>query len=118
MVTNALIASLGEGSEKVLYNLGVNQARRTELVNLLKEDKSGLRASMFLGKLAGELSSPQRKKSNAPAPATQIQGDRQTTEQGRALHQKYKDAHKSGNVQKAIELKRQARSAGVDTQTW
>lgn len=117
-ITNALIANLGEGSEKVLYNLGVNQARRNELAKLLQEDKSGLRASVYLGKLAGELSAPTRKKSNAPAPAAQIQGDRQTTEQGRALHQKYKDAHKSGDVQKAIQLKRQARDAGVDTKTW
>lgn len=117
-VTNALIANLGEGSEKVLYNLGVNQARRNELVNLLKEDQSGLRASVFLGKLAAELSAPQRKKSNAPAPATQVNGDRSTTEAGRALHQRYKDAHKSGDSQKAFDIKREARAKGIITQTW
>lgn len=117
-VTNALIANLGEGSEKVLYNLGVNQARRNELVNLLKEDQSGLRASVFLGKLAAELSAPQRKRTNAPPPATQVQGDRKTTEAGRALHRKYEEAHKRGDVQAAIDLKSEAKRAGVNTQTW
>lgn len=117
-VTNALIASLGEGSEKVFYNLGVNQARRNELVNLLKEEPSGLRASVFLGKLAAELSAPQRKKSNAPAPATQVKGDRPTTEAGRALHKKYQDASKSGDIGLAVRLKREAKKAGVSTQSW
>lgn len=117
-ITNALIANLGDGSEKVLYHLGVNQARRTELQKLLREDQTGLRASIYLGKLSAELTNPARKTSNAPKPATQIQGDRQTTEAGRALHQKYKDAHKAGNVQKAITLKREAKAAGVDTREW
>lgn len=117
-VTNALIANLGEGSEKVLYNLGVNQARRNELVNLLKEDQTGLRASVYLGKLAAELSAPQRKKSNAPAPATQVKGDRPTTEAGRALFKKYQDASKSGDIGLAVRLKREAKASGVNTQTW
>lgn len=117
-VTNALIANLGEGSEKVLYHLGVNQARRTELQNLLRQDQTGLRASIYLGKLSAELTNPARKTSNAPKPATQIQGDRQTTEAGRALRQKYNDAHKAGNVQKAVSLKREAKASGVDTRDW
>lgn len=118
VVTNALIANMGEGSEKVFYHLGVNQARRTQFQTLLKEDPTGLKASVYLGKLSAELSNPARKTSNAPKPATQIQGDRQTTEAGRALHQKYKDAHKSGDIQKAISIKREARAAGADTQNW
>lgn len=117
-VTNMLIANLKEGSEKVFYHLGVNQARRTEFQNLLKEDPTGLMAAAHLGKLSAELSNPARKTSNAPKPATQIQGDRQTTEAGRALHQKYKDAHKSGDVQTALSLKRKARDSGVNTQNW
>lgn len=118
VVTNALIANMGEGSEKVFYHLGVNQARRTQFQTLLKEDPTGLKASVYLGKLSAELSNPARKTSNAPKPATQIQGDRQTTEAGRALHQKYKDASKSGDIQKAISLKREAKASGVNTQDW
>lgn len=117
-VTNALIHNLGDGSEKVLYHLGVNQARRTELQNILRDDPTGLRAATFLGKLSAEVTSPVRKKSSAPAPAAQIQGDRPTTEAGRAMLKKYNDAHKSGDISGAIRLKREAKAAGVNTSTW
>ncbi len=117
-ITDSLIAGLGDGSERVFFNLGVNSARLNELRSLLTQDPSGLRASMFLGKLSAELSAPAKRKSNAPAPATQVKGDVATSESGRALHKKYQEAHKSGNVGKAFSLKREAKLAGVNTQTW
>ena len=117
-VTDSLISVLGEGSERVFYNLGVNQARLAELKSLLTQDRSGLKASMYLGKLSAELNAPAKRKSNAPAPAAQVKGDMATTESGRALHKKYQEAHKSGNVGKAFSLKREAKAAGVNTQTW
>lgn len=117
-ITDALISNLGEGSEKVFYNLGVNRARLTELESLLKQDPTGLKASVWLGKLSAELSAPTKRTSNAPAPATQIRGDRNTTEAGRAIHKQYKEAHSSGNTQKAFDLKRKAKAQGINTQTW
>jgi hypothetical protein len=117
-ITDSLIAAIGDGSERVMYNLGVNQARLTELKTLLANDPSGIKASMYLGKLSAELSAPAKRKSNAPAPATQIKGDMPTTESGRALHQKYLAAHKSGNVSKAFSFKQEAKRAGVNTQSW
>jgi hypothetical protein len=117
-VTNALIASLGEGSEKVLYNLGVNAKRLAELTNLLAQDSSGIKASIYLGKLSSELTAPLRKKSSTPAPATSVQGDMQTSDAGKALHRKYMEASKAGDAQKAFSLRRQARASGVNTTSW
>lgn len=117
-ITDALISNLGEGSEKVFYNLGVNRARLAELESLLKQDRTGLKAAVWLGKLASELNAPAKRTSNAPAPAAQIRGDRNTTEAGRALLKRYKEASAAGNAQKAFDLKRQAKQQGVNTQSW
>nr|WP_294975033.1 hypothetical protein [uncultured Pseudomonas sp.] len=118
VVTNALIASLGEGSEKVFYNLGVNPKRLAELTSKLAEDPSGIQASIYLGRLAAELTTPVRKKSNAPAPATSVKGDASTTDAGRALHRKYMDAHKKGDTQAAFSIRRQAKQANINVNSW
>ena len=117
-VTDSLISAIGEGSERVMYNLGINGARLAELKTLLANDPSGIKASMYLGTLKAELTAPAKRKSSAPAPATQVKGDAATTETGRALHKKYLDAHKAGKAGEAFSLKRQAKAAGVNTQTW
>jgi hypothetical protein len=117
-VTDSLISAIGEGSERVMFNLGVNSARLSELKTLLASDPSGIKASMFLGRLSAELNAPAKRKSNAPAPAAQVKGDAATTESGRAIHKKYQDAHKAGKVGEAFSLKRQAKASGVNTLTW
>jgi hypothetical protein len=118
VVTNALIASLGEGSEKVFYKLGVSQAHLKELTSKLAEDPSGIQASIYLGRLSAELTAPARKTSKTPAPATNVQGDAQTTEIGKGLHRKYLDARKSGDVQKAFSIRREARASKINVDSW
>lgn len=115
-IVDSLIANIGEGSEKVFYNLGVNNKRLSELERLLREDPTGLRASVYLGRLSAELSAPAKRTSNAPAPAAQAQGDANTTASGAALQRQYKDA--GGDVEKRISIKRKAKAAGVDTSSW
>ena len=117
-VTDGLIANLGDGSEKVFYNLGVNSARREEFARLLNEDKTGIKAAIYLGSLKEQLLKPTRRKSNAPPPADDVTGDKQGNSQSRALKSRYDKAHKSGDTQAAFNAKREAKKAGVDVTNW
>lgn len=117
-ITNSLIASLGEGSEKVFYNLGVSPKRLSELTDKLAKDPSGLQASIYLGKLSAELTAPLRKKSNTPAPATTVQGDANTTDIGKGLHRKYLEAHKRGDTQAAFDARREAKAKNINVKSW
>ncbi|SDA11175.1 hypothetical protein SAMN03159476_00392 [Pseudomonas sp. NFPP05] len=117
-ITNALIASLGEGSEKVLYNLGVSPKRLNELTSKLAQDPSGIQASIYLGRLSAELTSPPRKTSNAPAPAASVLGDANTTDAGKALQRKYLEAHKRGDVQAAFNIRSEAKAAKINVNSW
>lgn len=114
---DTLIASLGEGSERVFYNLGVNKSRLAELKNRLTEDPSGVRAAMYLGELKSELS-PQRRKTSAPKPAPSLKGDEQVADKFASLKRKYNEAHKRGDTSAAFSARREARKAGADTTTW
>ena len=117
-VTNALIASLGEGSEKVFYNLGVSPKRLAELTAKLAADPSGLQASIYLGRLSAELTAPLRKKSNTPAPATTVQGDANTTDIGKNLQKRYAEAHKRGDSQAAFDIRREAKGKNINVKSW
>lgn len=116
-ITDALIANVGDGSEKVFYNLGVSPARLQELETRLKADPSGVKAAIYLGELKATLVAPQKRNTSAPKPAAQIQGDQTSTSAG-ALERKYLDAHKRKDIGAAFKLKREAKAAGVNTQNW
>lgn len=119
-ITDGLIANLGEGSEKVFYNLGVNQARLGELRSRLERDKTGVSAAMYLGQLKAELNSPRKRKTTAPKPSPNLDGDVGKTDEARfkALKKKYDAAHKSGDMQTAFNIRREARKAGALTRDW
>lgn len=117
IVADTLLANLGEGSEKVGYWLGCNTSAREELQRKLVSDPSGLSAAMWLGGKARELSAPKQLKSNAPKPNTQLNGDGNTKDPHKALKDKLAKARSSGDMQKVIDLKIEAKKAGIDTKT-
>lgn len=117
-VTNALIANIGEGSEKVMYKLGVSPKALAELTSKLRDDPNGLQAAIYLGKLSAEITSPARKTSNTPAPATNVQGDANTTDVGKGLHRKYLEAHKRGDTQAAFDIRSEAKAKKVNINSW
>ena len=117
-ITDALIADLGEGSEKVFYNLGVNRGRLNKLTSLLKQDPKGIRAAVYLGQLGAELAAPQKRTTRAPAPSPEVKGDQQQSAEVSKLQRKYKEAHKSGNTQAAFDARMEAKRAGVDVSNW
>ncbi len=108
--------SLGEGSEKVFYQLGVNPAKMQEVANLFANDPSGLSTVAYLGKLQASIQSPTKRKSSAPAPSPELKGSGSTKTPGEALLKRYKKA--GGNVQARLDIKREAKRQGIDTRNW
>lgn len=118
-VTDFLISNIGEGSEKVMYYLGVNANALNELQNALATDTSGIKASMYLGRLVGEKVSPKKRVSRAPAPAHQLSGDAQPPPANeKTLKKAYEQAVKSNDMQGRITARRAAKKAGVDVTSW
>lgn len=117
-VTNALIANLGEGSEKVMYKLGVSSKSLSELTAKLREDPNGIQAAIYLGKLSAELTTSARKRSNTPAPATNVQGDANATDLSRTFLRRYQEAHKRGDSQAAYDIRSEAKGKKINVSSW
>ena len=117
---NNLISTLnGAGSEKVMYQMGVNEGKLNQLTSLLINDPSGLQAAAFLGRTQYEIQAPKKRRSNAPAPGSQVNGDSSSnTAADKAGNRKRKDYEKSNDVQFRFDLKRQAKKDGINTSTW
>lgn len=109
-----IISKIGKGSEKVIYNLGVNTKRLAEFESILRSDTDGTDAVAFAVRLAAELQSPVKRKSNAPAPAPQVTGDAKGSDSAARLKKKYDQADGA----KAFEIRRQAREQGIDVRNW
>lgn len=116
-ITDALIANLGEGSEKVMYHLGVNPSKLQALREKFEQDNTGLSVAAYLGSLKAELDLPAKRKTAAPTPTPEVKGDG-STQSETALKKKYQEAHKKGNTQAAFDLKRQAKAKGINTGAW
>lgn len=106
---------LGEGSVEVVYNMGINAEKLEKLTSLLREDPNGLKATVFLTELKGELTSPKKRKTNTPTPAPDINSDVQSKGQASALEKKFASAKTS---QLQMDILREARAAGVDSKNW
>lgn len=117
IVVDALLANLGEGSEKVSYWLGINATAREELQRKLIADPSGLSVAMWLGKKVADLSPPTKIRSSAPKPTTQLTGDGNSRDPHKALKDKLNKARASGDMQKVIDLRAEAKRLGVDPKT-
>jgi hypothetical protein len=107
--------SIGEGSEKVMYQLGVNSAKRDRLIELMQNDPSGLAAATFLGQLQHSISSPTKRKSSAPKPMADLKGDAGGSTRADKAKRQYSQLD---SVQDRISFKRQAKAKGIDTTNW
>ena len=118
LVVDSLIATLGEGSEKVTYHLARNKAKLKAFQNKLAADPSGIQAAVYLGEQKNIVTMPVRTKGNAPKPATRQNGSSGKPANEAAYLKKYKKAHESGDVQAAFNAKREAKKAGINTRSW
>ena len=120
-VTDNLITtlnSIGEGSEKVIYQLGINPSKLLELKNKIASDPSGFTAVAYLGSLQAQISTPTRKRSSAPKPASNVSGEGGASGQAGAMQKLHAKAGKAGDIQTRIRLKRKAKAQGIDTSNW
>lgn len=118
MVAENIIATVGEGSEKVMYHLGRNPSKLKALKDSFLSDPTGLKAAVMIGEIKGDLTFAAKKKTQAPTPAPSIKGDEGLSASDTALYRKYKEAHSKGNSQLAFQIKRQAKASNVNTREW
>ena len=117
IVLDNMIARLGEGSEKVLYHLGVNPAALSKLKESFKTDPTGFASSMFLGELRAKFTSAViDKSSKAPRPDRPLNGTAKVT--GGDARKQYAAAEKSDDVSGMIAAKRAAKAKNIDTSNW
>ena len=107
--------SLGEGSEKVMYQLGVNPSKMQELQGKLSADPSGMLACAFLGQLQAQIQTPSKRRSQAPTPSSIADGEGGSAGKGGSLQKAYEKADGS---QERITIKRKAKLSGVDVSNW
>ena len=119
ITTDQIISVIGEGSEKVMYFLGRNKNALNEFKSLLTEDSSGLKATLFLGQQRERLLNTKLKISKAPLPGSDIKGDSSpSSAKASSFLKKRKAALKKDDVQAAYDIKKQAKTAGVDVSNW
>ena len=115
LVADQLISRIGEGSEKVMYFLGRNPSAQIKLQNALRDDPSGISAAIYVGSLKSDIAAPKKKTTNAPKPATNINGDATQTASADKMQKQY---GKLKDVQARLDFKRKAKADGVDTSKW
>ena len=113
---DTLLGRMGEGSEKVVVSLARNPAHMARFQQSLRDDPTGLSAATFLGELRGKFIGAGTRVSQTPRPGTSLQGD--GGKEGGSDQRQYKAAHKSGNRQKAFDIKWAAKARGIDVSKW
>lgn len=120
LIADFLISHLGEGSEKTVFNVGLNKSKILLLQEALRSDSTGIKAGMYLATVQAQVTMPKNNGRQAPAPGTQIHGDK--PKKGSALARKLlkqrKAAQKEGNAQAAYDVKKEAKKQGVDVSDW
>lgn len=114
-VADHLIATIGDGSEKIFYQLGVNSKLREEFQAKLISDNTGSSALVYLGELKGKLNSTVKRRSSAPKPAKTAEGGSSSTNTASALERKYKNAK---TAQERFSIASEAKKAGLNPNTW
>lgn len=118
VITDNLISTLGKGSEKVMYYLGVNETALNKFQALLVADPSGMRAAVFLGQEQQRLTTPKKQRSRAPKPSKQHSGNTNLGGNAKSLKRKYDVAHKKGDINTAYKIKQQAKKNKINTSGW
>lgn len=114
IVVDQLIDKLGEGSEKVMYYLGRNRQAQELFKAKLLSDPSGFSAFGYLVELKATKTQKPVIKSKAKKPSVRIQGDAK----GDTVDAFYKQYKKAKGVQDRLNIKFDAKKAGIDTRNW
>lgn len=111
-ITDALIAAVGEGSEKAMLVLGTRPDQLLTVQRLLQDDPTGLKAVAHLGRLSAKVTLKSNKTiSDAPRPTRSPTGGGHLSASAKAMQKKMDEAEKAGDVQAMVTLRRQQRAA-------
>ncbi len=113
-IADGLIHDLGEGSEKLFYQIGVNANERNKIQAMLSSDPSGRKALLYIGELKGRMNSLVKRKSSAPKPASNADGGESGATGEQALKRRYSRAK---TAQERFKIASEAKSSGVSKQT-
>ncbi|MEE9311622.1 MAG: hypothetical protein V3V10_04340, partial [Planctomycetota bacterium] len=109
---------VGEGSEKVMYHLGVNKAALNELRAILQDDPSGYKAAAFIGQKKAEITGSKHKQTSARKPAAQVNGEVAPTLSSGKHKKAYDKAVKANDAQGMYNAKKLAKAGKVDVSNW
>lgn len=110
MATDALIDAVGVGSEKVVAHLGSNSKSLQQVITLLTNDPTGMKAVGHLNRMAERLKVSKKSISRAPSASKSPSGS--ATAPLSSLQKQYAKAEKSNDVNLMFKLRRQARKDG------
>jgi len=117
-LSDVLISRIGEGSEKVIPYIGRNKQAQARLIELMKNDPTGLDAMMFIGELKSKFGqAKQIKPTHSIEPDTPLSGSAARAKES-TLKAEYTKAQNSGNSQKAWNIRKQARESGYNVNEW
>ncbi len=116
-ITAGLVNALGNGSEKVVFNVGINQQRLNKIKELLIGDPSGLSLMSHLSDKKNTLIAA-KSNTSAPAPAPGINGDVTDSAGEKDMIKQFNAAEKSGDQQKMMDIMSTGRRKGYETKTW
>ena len=119
-VYKAIVSMVGDGSEKVVYYLGRNQEALNKFTGLLENDKSGLKAAMYLGEIKATKAIPKKiERSKAPDPPPAVKGDTLEIGDAKAARAKFNMLwNVPGKFEEAYEIKKAAKKKGYDVSGW
>lgn len=117
-IAAVFMGKMGEGSEKVVYSIGINSAKKAKLTQLLLDDPTGLDAGMYMAELKSSVLSSNKKQSRAPKPAPETKGDAKESGKFKSLKKLYQS---STNQQDRMDIVGRAKAAGIgikETLSW
>lgn len=119
-IADHLISTIGKDSEKVAYYIGRNGNAQKELKEALLSDPSGVKAAIWIGRKTAELMKSKGSQAPNRKPAPVLNGDSSANGSvtAKKLKAEYEDAHNKGNTQKAYNMRKKAKEAGIDTKNW
>jgi hypothetical protein len=112
-ITDAIISSVGEGSEKAIMLIGSRPSEMLKVQQMFQQDPSGLKVIAHLTRLAAKATVGKRTVSGAPAPSRTPTGGGQAPQAVSAYNKRMNKAEKAGDAGAMVKIRREARAAGV-----
>lgn len=109
--TDILIDQLGDESHKIIQHVGSSESNLDTVHNLLMQDPSGVKLTMYMGRLAERLQVEKKAISKAPKPTRTPSGGATGASD---LQRRFDSAAQKKDANEMFKIRREARKAGVN----